>query len=415
MISSSNATAYPEAMCAHEHSSSFTGAPSPGTRPVRMLIVANVAAMFRDFLNPFGIHFRQKGWRVDAIASDIEESLDCKGIFDNVWDVRWSRNPFGIGNFTKAPRAFRNRVEDARYDLIHVHTPVPAFISRWKTALIPESRRPKVIYTAHGFHFHSYGSRLKNQVFVGLERLAGSWTDCLVVINRADEEAALLHRLVPKNKIVFMPGIGIERRDYEPAAIAEELVQSFRSELRISADEQIIVMLAEFAPGKRHKDAVNAFASMRNKKARLVLAGEGPLQEEIGALAARLGIGNRVHLVGFRRDVPTILKSSALKILPSEREGLPKSIMEALNMELPVVGADVRGIRDLLVDGAGVLVPLGDVRALANAMDWVLDHPSESRALGVLGRSRMSIYERDHIITLHEDLYSRLLSREFVS
>jgi glycosyltransferase involved in cell wall biosynthesis len=410
MIAGSHATADQELASVHELPASSAGMQSKRTAPVRMLVVANVAAMFRDFLNPFAAHFRNKGWRVDAIARDIEDSADCKGVFDNTWDIKWSRNPFGIENFVEAPRAFLRRVEDAGYDLIHVHTPVPAFISRWMTGRIPLRRRPKIIYTAHGFHFHSYGSPWKNRIFVGLERLAGRWTDCLVVINRTDEEAARLHRLVPAEKIVLMPGIGINRCDYESDTVSDDVVRRFRNELGLSGGERIITMLAEFAPGKRHKDAVHAFASMANTNVHLVLAGEGPLQDEISALAARLGVGNRVHIVGFRRDVPAILKSSTMKILPSEREGLPKSIMEALNMGLPVVGTDVRGIRDLLADSAGVLVPLGDVAELAKAMDWVLEHPAEASVLGNRGRSRMSIYERDNIIRLHEDLYTRLLN-----
>ncbi len=410
MIAASNATVDQQLPSAQELPVSFAGMQSTRTAPVRMLMVANVAAMFRDFLNPFATHFRNKGWRVDAIARDIEHSADCNGVFDNAWDVKWSRNPFGLENFIEAPRAFLKRVEDAGYDLIHVHTPVPAFIARWMTARIPLPSRPKMIYTAHGFHFHNYGSRWKNRAFVGLEKLAGRWTDCLIVINRTDKEAARFHRLVPADKIVLMPGIGIKRRDYDCDAVSDDAVRRFRNELGLRSDERIIAMLAEFAPGKRHKDAVHAFASMANRNVHLVLAGEGPLQAEISALTARLGVENRVHLVGFRRDVPAILKSSALKILPSEREGLPKSIMEALNMGLPVVGTDVRGIRDLLADGAGVLVPLGDVAALAKAMDWVLDHPVESKLLGDRGRSRMNIYERDHVIRLHEDLYARLLN-----
>src|SRR5437764_10516515 len=79
---------------------------------MKLLIVANVAAMFRDFLNPFGPFFRSKGWRVDAMAADLTGSDYCDGVFDNVWDVKWSRNPFGIENFTRAPRAFLKKATE---------------------------------------------------------------------------------------------------------------------------------------------------------------------------------------------------------------------------------------------------------------------------------------------------------------
>jgi len=367
--------------------------------------------MFRDFLNPFGQHFRRQGWKVDAMARDLRKSGECDGNFDGLLDVNWSRSPWDLENLLQAPRMFREAVETSGYDLIHVHTPIPAFISRCAIARVDLRDRPLVVYTAHGFHFHDCGSGLKNQLFLRLEKLAGRWTDCLVVINRADEEAARRHRLVPDQKILYMPGIGIERRDYDPASVSETAVAQFRREIQVSVEAPLILMLAEFSPGKRHSDALRAFARMRHNESRLLLAGEGSLRSEMMLLAQQLGIAQRVHFLGFRRDVPVLLRSATLSILPSEREGLPKSIMEALNMGIPVVGTNVRGIRDLLVDGAGKLVPLGSIESLAEAMDWIMDHPAESKKMGQTGQSQMYTYERDHIFKLHEDLYANLLDR----
>lgn len=295
------------------------------------------------------------------------------------------------------------------YDIVHVHTPIPAFICRCAAATFPSKGRPLLVYTAHGFHFHDCGSGLKNKAFLLLEKLAGRWTDCLVVINRADEEAARQHRLVPDQKILYMPGIGIERRDYDPSSISGTAVAQFRREIQVGMDIPLILMLAEFSPGKRHADALNAFARMKHKEAHLLLAGEGPLTGEMMLLAEKLGVSSRVRFLGFRRDVPILLRSAALSVLPSEREGLPKSIMEAMNMGVPVVGTHVRGIRDLLIGNGGKLVPLGDVEALADAMDWILDHPQESQKISEVAQRQMHNYEREHIFQLHDDLYARLL------
>jgi glycosyltransferase involved in cell wall biosynthesis len=378
---------------------------------VRLLIVANEAAMFRDFLNPFGPHFRRLGWRVDAMARGLTRSNDCKGLFDDVWEISWSRNPLGFENFFQAPLVFRRRVEEAAYDLIHVHTPIPAFVSRCSLAPIAKGRRPRLIYTAHGFHFHSQGSVWKNQMFLGLEKLAGRWTDRLIVINREDQRAAEVHGLVAKGRVVYMPGIGIQRRDYDRDTVPKGALELLRKELSIDGVAPVILMLAEFTLGKRHFDALRAFALMENRAAHLLLAGEGPLMNEVRQLASQLGVERRVHLLGFRRDVPTLLKACTMSILPSEREGLPKSILEALNMRVPVIGSDIRGIRELLGAGVGVLVPLGDIRLWANAMDWVIGNPEQTAAMTQTGYSRMSLYERSRILDLHEQLYRELLDR----
>ena len=365
--------------------------------------------MFRDFLNPFGPRFRGVGWRVDAMARGMTDSIDSMGLFDNIFDIGWSRNPIGIENFFQAPLNFRYRVAEAGYDLVHVHTPIPAFVSRCSLAPLAKGRRPRLIYTAHGFHFHSEGSVWKNHLFLGLEKLAGRWTDRLIVINKEDQRAAEAHGLVAKNRIVYMPGIGIQRGDYDRNSLPADAAELVRKELGIDRAAPVILMLAEFTPGKRHFDALRAFASMKNRAAHLLLAGEGPLMNEVRQLASQLGVENRVHLLGFRRDVPVLLKASTMSILPSEREGLPKSIMEALNMEVPVIGSDIRGIRELLEAGAGLLLPVGDGKRWAQGMDWVIENQTQAATMAQIGCSRMSVYERGHILDLHEQLYRELV------
>ena len=378
---------------------------------MRLLIVANDAAMFRDFLNPFGPRFRRVGWHVDAMANGMLQSNESKGFFDNIFDIGWSRNPIGFENFFQAPVSFRYRVAEVGYDLIHVHTPIPAFVSRCSLAPLAKNRRPRLIYTAHGFHFHAGGSAWKNRLFLGLEKLAGRWTDRLIVINKEDQRAAEAHGLVAKNRIVYMPGIGIQRGDYDRNSVPAGAAELLRKELGIDQAAPVILMLAEFTPGKRHFDALRAFASMKNGVAHLLLAGEGPLMNEVRQLASQLGVENRVHLLGFRRDVPALLKASTMSILPSEREGLPKSILEALNMGVPVIGSDIRGIRELLEAGAGLLLPVGDSSRWARSMDWVIENQEQAAAMAQVGCSRMSLYERGHILDLHEELYRELLER----
>src|SRR3954466_11897181 len=84
----------------------------------RLLIAANAPEMFRDFLNPFGQHFRRQGWKVDAMARDLRKSGECDGNFDGLLDVNWSRSPWDLENLLQAPRMFREAVETSGYDLI---------------------------------------------------------------------------------------------------------------------------------------------------------------------------------------------------------------------------------------------------------------------------------------------------------
>jgi glycosyltransferase involved in cell wall biosynthesis len=88
--------------------------------------------------------------------------------------------------------------------------------------------------------------------------------------------------------------------------------------------------------------------------------------------------------------------------------------MESMCQAVPVIGSRIRGMTDLLADGRGILVPVGDVQGLADAMAWILDHPGEARILGERGRAAMAAYDLSNILTLHEKLYDEALHDECV-
>jgi glycosyltransferase involved in cell wall biosynthesis len=127
-------------------------------------------------------------------------------------------------------------------------------------------------------------------------------------------------------------------------------------------------------------------------------------------LAAKLGIQNQVHFLGRRRDIPVLMRASVATLIASAHEGLPNCVMESLCMETPVIGTEIRGTRDLLVDGNGRLVKVGDINGMAEAMAWVLDRPDEAQKMGKRGRKDMVNYDAPQIIKLYESLYSEALS-----
>lgn len=358
---------------------------------MRVLFISTLSTTLKAFLLPIAQHFRNLGCHVSAMASGVSSCPECANGFDRVFDVCWNRNPFSPASpaiLFRSTRQIREVVRENQFDLVHVHTPVAAFVARWALRRSRFAGRPKVIYTAHGFHFHRGGSVLMNQVFLALERLAGRWTDFLVVINREDQQAATRHRLVPADRVVFMPGIGVDTTIYHPARVPQEEVAAIRSDLRLLPDDRLFLMIAEFNRGKRHRDALNGFALLGNRKTHLAFAGEGTLQKRMEALTRSLGVANRIHFLGLREDIPALIRASTATLLPSEREGLPRSVMESLCLEVPVIGSNIRGVRDLLEDGCGLLVPVGDPAAVAKAMDHVLCHLRKRQAWAVTAGRR---------------------------
>lgn len=381
-------------------------ASSEAARP-RLLLVSSVPSTLTAFLLPYAAHYRGRGWRVDAACHGGPSCAPCAAAFDHVYEVPWTREPLDPVNLTAAPRAVRRLVRDHRYTIVHAHDPVAGFVTRLALRDLRGRLGVRVVVTAHGFHFFRGNSAARNVVFRTLERTASRWADALVVINREDLAAARRFPIAPE-RVVFMPGIGVDLARYDPARVGAAEVGAVRHELALEEGQPMLLMVAEFNPGKRHADALEALARCRRERVVLACAGVGPRLEAVRAQAESLGLADRVRLLGYRDDVPALLRASLALLLPSEREGLPRSVMEALALERPVIATRVRGIKELVDDDTGILHEVGDVDSLAAAIRRLVDDPAEAAAMGRRGRAAMRPFDLKQVLALHDALYERL-------
>lgn len=373
-------------------------------------MVTTVPSTLRSFLLPFAAHFRAQGWQVDAMACGVSSSDECRQGFDRVWEVEWSRNPLDPRNLLAAPRVIGDLITREKYDIIHVHTPVAAFVTRYALKDLRQQLGAKVIYTAHGFHFYAGGNPLKNFVFINLEKLAGKWTDYLVTINHEDRDAAIAYQLLAAERCRYMPGIGVDLKYYNRHEVSESAILQVRQELGIDEDTHLLLSVAEFTARKHHADAIAAFAKLDRANVHLAFAGSGPLMAKMKQLAVTLGVADRLHFLGNRQDIPVLMRAATANILVSAQEGLPRCVLESLALETPTIGTRIRGTQDLLEGGCGRLVDVGDVDGLAAEMAWVLDRPPAATNMSRLGFERIATYDLESIVKLHEQLYAEALT-----
>ena len=379
------------------------------SRAPRILLAATVPGHFHHFHLPWVKRLRELGCVVHGAADRITEMPECVAAFNEVHDVPFSRNPLDLRAVSAAGHTIAALMDRIQFDLVHVHTPVAAFITR-KYAHPFRMRGAKTVYTAHGFHFHDNGRPLTNVIYQTLEKRAGKWTDYLVVINHDDEAAARDLKIVPPEDVFYIPGVGIDLEQFSPARVTASAVQGVRDELKLSPNDKLVTMVAEFTLNKRHRDVVQAIARLNRSDIHVAFVGPGGSHRaEVEAQATQLGLDKVIHFLGYRQDIPAIFRAAACATLTSQREGLPRSVMEALSLEVPVVGADTRGIRDLLAGGGGIIVPIGDTARLAEAIRDLVDNPEKSRAIGASGRRSMEPYSLPNVISLHEQLYQRAL------
>lgn len=374
----------------------------------KVLYIYTVPVSLNAFFVPIARHFQAKGWQMDAMAQGISQHSPCVAAFDRVWEVALFRNPLDPRNMLHAPKQIRNAWMQQEYDIVNVSTPVAAFVTRYALRDFIQKGKLKLIYTAQGFHFYRGGSPVKNNLFRQLETIVGPWTDYLVVVNREDEAAA--KQIVPPERVRYIPGTGVNLERFDPETISETSVMKVRQELNLAPDTPLFLSVAELIPRKRHRDLLQAFARLEGTEAHLALAGMGQLLEQMQKLASDLGIGDRVHFLGYRQDIPTLMRASVATVLASEQEGLPNCVMESICLEVPAIGTDIRGTRDLLEGGRGLLFKVGDVEGLAQALSWVLKHPAEAKSIGKQGREEMKAYELKHILNQYEVLYAEALN-----
>jgi glycosyltransferase involved in cell wall biosynthesis len=173
-----------------------------------------------------------------------------------------------------------------------------------------------------------------------------------------------------------------------------------------------IVFVGRLSPQKGVATLLAAFAGLTTPGARLVLVGDGPDRDDLERQARRLGVRDRIHVTGFvpHSRIPAVLASADLLVLPSVYEEFGTVLVEAMQVGLPAVASRVGGIPEVVEDGVtGLLVPPGDPRSLAAAIDRVLGDPELAQRLGGSARRRAPDYDADRVGTEIRHLYARLI------
>lgn len=373
----------------------------------RLLMVTTVATTVRSFLLPFADHYRARGWQVDALAAGAANDRAVTQRVNRAFDIEWARNPLSPRNLA-AVRRIRAVVQQGAYDIVHVHTPVAAFVTRFA---LRHMSRPVVIYTAHGFHADRTAPAWANLLFRTLERVAGRWTDHLVTINDADYALAQRDQLVAPGRLHAHPGIGVDLRHYRALAPAQR--RSARRALDVPDRRSMFAVVGEFIPRKRQRDVIDAVQQIVSRGATppcVLFLGDGPTRVALEQRVASLGLSEHVRFLGYRTDVAEIVAASDALVLCSAREGLPRCVLEAMAMEVPVLGSDAKGTIDLLRDDRGSVVPVGNARALAEAMLELMQRSAAARQRA----KRASVWVRTHcdqqvLLDAHDALYDQAL------
>lgn len=277
-----------------------------------------------------------------------------------------------------------------RWQVVHTHLSTASLIgsAAARVAGIP------AVATVHGLN----------------TRTCFRWASKLIAVSNAVKQHLIAQGTPSESISVIHNGVdlGLLARDYQPAAV--------RQQWGVPERAPLLITVGRLAPEKGHRDLLRALqllvARPEWRDLSLLLVGTGALQAPLQAEAETLGLAGRVTFAGFQRDVLPFVQAADVFVLPSVREGLSLSALEAMALGKPVVACRVGGTPEVVVEGeTGLLVSPSAPSELAEALDCLLRHPARARAMGLAGKRRVKeAFDLEQTVSRIEGVYRALLT-----
>jgi len=293
-----------------------------------------------------------------------------------------------------------------KFDIVHTHNSKGGFLGRLAAT---RNRVPIVIHTVHGFAFHDEESWIHRQLFVTLERAAARWCHQLIAISQPMIEWAHQEKIAPRERIVkIYSGIEVEQFQGRPGN------PELRERFGIKPEETVIGVVSKLWKGKGHEILIDAVARLldRGYKLKLLIVGEGDLENRLKEKVNRLGITEAVVFTGFWSIVPEVTAILDIAALPSFYEGMGRVVLEAMAAGKPVVASSVGGLTELIKDQVtGYLIPAGDVDALVERLEILMNDPDLREKMGAEGsRHVRHEHSAEAMVKMIHEVYLRHLT-----
>ena len=261
-------------------------------------------------------------------------------------NVPMVKSPLSILKNYKVYKEVRNIIDREKIDLVHCHTPVGGVIARM--AANRSKKKPKVIYTAHGFHFYKGGPISNWCIYYPIERFMAKCTDGLITINNEDYERAKNFKLREGGNVYKIPGVGLD-----------EFFMNDENSYKCRDKELMkLVSISELNKNKNHKVAIKAVKKLIDAGIEVFydIYGKGPYEKKLEKYIIKKNLNDYVKLRGYTSEPREILKEADCFLFPSIREGLGMSALEAMASGVPVISSENRGTKEYMIDGYNGIV-----------------------------------------------------------
>jgi len=308
---------------------------------------------------------RQQGIRVEAVPMARE--------------VDPLRDPRSLASLV---RCFRNNL----FDVVHTHTPKAGLLGPLAARL---AGVPTIVHTVHGLLFHDAQSRMQQRLYWLPEKVTATMSHHLLCQSREDVETCVNRGICSAGKVSYL-GNGIDTQRFQPPGREFKVLAG--RELGFAEKDFVIGTVARLVYDKGLAEIFDAAESIRGRfaHAKFVVVGPEDHDQHDAVPSERIqDLANRgiILFSGMQTDLLKWYAAMDIFVLPSHREGVPRACMEAAASGLPVVASDIRGCREVVVDGVtGILTPVRNSAVLAGAIERLMADPSAARSMGEEGR-----------------------------
>lgn len=309
--------------------------------------------------------------------------------------------PCNIG----ALRALLQIIEEENIEAVQCNTPIGGMLGR-----LAAKRKgvPLVIYAAHGFLFFKGAPLLNRTVYKLQEQLMAHWTDVLITITDEDHQAAQSFKLRSGKAPYLVHGAGVEVGKKVSVDRAEK-----RRELGVPENAFVMVSAGFLNKNKNNRVLIEALGKLKNPDIYYLVCGEGEERARLQELAKQAGVEDNVLFLGYRTDMDEILASADLFAMPSFREGVPRALLEAMDLGMTCIGSCTRGITELLSNGdGGILCGPSDADAYAKGIKKLYTEPQLRQQMGELNRETAKAYSKERVQEELLAIYTEVLGNK---
>jgi glycosyltransferase involved in cell wall biosynthesis len=382
----------------------------------RVAHVATIDLTVHALLLPQLRGLRDAGYEVTAVSAPgpFVPLVAAAGIRHIAW--RHATRAWDPRSDLLALRELAGILRRERFDIVHTHNAKPGVMGRIAARL---AGVPCVANTVHGFDATPDDGLAKRVAFMGAERVAALFSDLELYQSRADLRRAVRTALVPSSKAVFL-GNGTDLSRFDPRAVDVEVRRAVRAEIGIEEGVLVVGIIGRLVGDKGYRELFQAARAVRacRPDIRFLAVGDRDPAKADGLTQAEIEEAGRDFVfLGWRSDVPSVLSAMDVFVLPSWREGVPRSAIEAAAMGKPLIVSDIPGCRQVVTDGLeGILVPPRDPEALASAILRLAKDPDLRSRMGAAARATAEErFDERRVVTTILDQYDRVLARKRVS